>query len=43
LFKTAAISGKTTEGGKATTYFVGAHKEANQSFDPDPSKFSIQY
>lgn len=29
LFKTAAISGKTTEGGKATTYFVGAHREAN--------------
>ena len=29
LFKTAAMSGKTTEGGSATTYFIGAHREAN--------------
>ena len=29
MYKTASMCGKTSEGGKSTTYFVGAHRDAN--------------
>ena len=40
IYKSQVISGQTTDGGKATTYYIGAHRNAHLNH-PEESLFNI--